>query len=46
MYNFFNNLNLYVDITREEFDLLCEDLYEKIKVVLDKILLEIKLSPE
>ena len=46
MYNFFNNLNLYVDITREVFDLLCEDLYEKIKVVLDKILLEIKLSPE
>ena len=46
IYNFFKNLNLYIDITKEEFDLLCEDLYEKIKVILNNVITDSKLNIE
>ena len=46
IYNFYKEHTLYVDITREEFDELCEDLYERIKEVLDKVIIESKLSLE
>ena len=44
IYNFYKDHTLYVDITRDEFDELCEDLYERIKEVLDKVIAESKLS--
>ena len=44
--NFFKDLNLYIDITRDEFDLICEDLYERIKIILNKIIIDSKLSLE
>ena len=44
IYNFFNSSNLYVDITRDEFDSLCDDLYEKIKVVLNNVIVDSKFT--
>lgn len=46
LYNFYKEYTLYVEITRSEFDELCEDLYERIKRVLDNVILESKLSLE
>ena len=46
IYNFFNNSNLYVEITREIFDSKCEDLYERIKNVLDQVILDSKFTLE
>ena len=46
IYNFYKEHTLYVDITRDEFDELCEDLYERIKEILDKVIIESKLSVE
>ena len=46
IYNFYKEHTLYVNITRNEFDELCEDLYERIKEVLDKVIVESKLSIE
>lgn len=42
IYNFFKNHNLGVEITRETFNNICEDLYQKIIKILDKALLEVK----
>ena len=42
IYNFFKNNNLRLEITRETFNILCEDLYQKIFKILDKALLEAK----
>ena len=44
IYNMYKDNNLYVEIKRQEFDEICEDLYQKIKSVLDKVLSESKLS--
>ena len=46
IYNFFKDYNLYVEVTREEFDSICQDLYKKIKVILDKVIKEKKLTLE
>ena len=46
IYNFFNNSNLYIEITREIFDSKCEDLYERIKNVLDQVILDSKFTLE
>ena len=46
IYNFFKDSNLYLEITRDDFDSKCEDLYERIKVVLDKVIEESKFSLE
>ena len=35
IYNMYKDNNLYVEIKRQEFDEICEDLYQKIKSVLD-----------
>ena len=40
IYNFFKSSNLYVDITREEFNSMCDDLYERIKLVLNKVIVD------
>ena len=37
-YNFFNNFNLYVEVNKERFNEMCEDLYQKIENMLDKVL--------
>ena len=44
IYNFFKDSSLFVDITRAEFDSKCEDLYERIKLVLDKVIVDSKFS--
>ena len=44
--NFFNNMNLYVEITRDKFNKECEKLFNKIKEILDKVLKESKFSVE
>ena len=46
IYNFYKDSNLYVEITREEFDNICKDLYERIKIALDKVIVEAKISIE
>ena len=46
IYNFFKSSNLYIDITREEFDSKCDDLYERIKGVLDKVIVESNFTLE
>ena len=46
VYNFFKNLNLYVEITREEFNLICEDLYQRIKNKLDTVIKDSKFTLE
>ena len=40
IYNFFNNSDLYIEITREKFNEECEDFYQKIKNIIDKVLTE------
>jgi len=44
IYNFFKSSNLYVDITREEFNSMCDDLYERIKLVLNKVIVDSKFT--
>ena len=46
IYNFYQELNLYVELTRDEFNNICEDLYERIKLALDKVIMEAKVSIE
>ena len=46
IYNFYKSSNLYVEITRDEFDSKCDDLYERIKVVLDKVIVDSKFTLE
>ena len=46
IYNFYNDSTLYVEFTREIFDSLCEDLYQRIKSVLDKAILAKNLTIE
>jgi molecular chaperone DnaK (HSP70) len=36
--NFFNNMNLMVEITRDRFNKECEKLYKKIEVIINKII--------
>ena len=40
IYNFFGNSDLYIEITREKFNEECEDFYQKIKNIIDKVLIE------
>ena len=40
IYNFYNNLDLYVEMTRERFNEECEDFYQKIQNILDKVLID------
>ena len=46
VYNFFNNMNLSVDITRDIFNKECEKLYKKIDSIINKILKESKFTVE
>ena len=46
VYNLNKDNNLYVEIKREEFDEKCEDLYQRIKSVLDKVIADSKYSIE
>ena len=46
IFNFFRNYNLRVEITRETFNNVCEDLYQKIIKILDKALLEAKFKED
>ena len=40
IYNFFNKSDLYIEITRERFNEECEDLYQKIESIIEKVLIE------
>ena len=40
LYNFFNGLDLYIEINRERFNELCKDLYQRIENILDKVLVD------
>ena len=40
VYNFVDNLDLYVEINKDKFNDECEDLYQKIENLLDKILID------
>ena len=44
IYNFYNNLDLYLEITREKFNEECEDFYKKIQEILDKVLIDSKFT--
>ena len=46
IYNLYKDNNLYIEISREKFDEICYDLYEKIKSGLEQILSESKLTLE
>jgi L1 cell adhesion molecule like protein len=46
IYNFIKNLNLYVEITRDEFNTICEDLYQGIKIKLDTVIKDSKFTLE
>ena len=46
IYNCFKDQNLDVYITREDFNSRCEDLYERIKNILDKVIIESKFTKE
>ena len=38
VYNFYDGLDFYININRERFNELCEDLYQRIKIIVDKVL--------
>ena len=40
IYNFFNGINLYMEITRERFNQECENLYKRIENILDKVIID------
>ena len=44
IYNLYKDNNLYVEIKRDKFDELCEDLYERINLVLEKVIKDSKFS--
>ena len=46
IYNLFMDNNLFVEITIEEFDSICADLYNRIKITLDKVIIDSKFSIE
>ena len=46
IYNFYKNNTLEINISREDFDKNCNDLYEKIKNILDKVIIKSKLKIE
>ena len=45
-YNFFQNSNLYIELTRDEFDSICDDLYIKITNILEKAISDSKFPKE
>ena len=46
IYNFYKNITLDLYISREDFDTKCNDLYEKIKDVLDKVIIQSEFTIE
>ena len=46
VYNFFDNLDLYLEINKDRFDEECEDLYGKIEEILKQILIDSNISKD
>ena len=46
VYNFYQNNDLHIDITVDDFNRICNDFFIKIENILDKILIESKFSSD
>ena len=46
LYNFYGGCDLYVEMTRDEFNGECEDFYKKITDVLDKVIIDSKFTSD
>ena len=44
--NFYNNNNLFIEISRQQFNDECNELYERIEIILDKALSDSKFKKE
>ena len=44
IYNFYQSIDLYIDLKRDDFNMICKDIFKKIEQALDKIITDSKFS--